>query len=114
MTEQETGQVPEAVEDDTPVASTHVPDPTAMSGTLETSGTGGGRNERITGTTNIFGRIERDIVAVRNVVLKDGERVVETVEHVLRKEPDPQEDAGKATAADGKQAGKTTPAAKKK
>lgn len=39
-------------------SSSHVPDPTAMSGTLETSGTGGGANERITGPTRIFGRLK--------------------------------------------------------
>lgn len=32
----------------------HVPDPTAMSGTLETSGTGGGANESLRGTTGVF------------------------------------------------------------
>jgi hypothetical protein len=34
------------------------PDPTAISGTLETSGTGGGRNEHLTGVTRIFNRVE--------------------------------------------------------
>lgn len=32
----------------------HVPDPTAMSGTLETSGTGGGANESLRGTVGVF------------------------------------------------------------
>lgn len=32
----------------------HIPDPTAMSGTLETSGTGGGTNETLRGTTGVF------------------------------------------------------------
>lgn len=36
----------------------HVPDPTAMTGTLETTGTGGGHNERLTGTTRIFSAAE--------------------------------------------------------
>jgi hypothetical protein len=36
----------------------HVPDPTAITGTLETSGTGGGVHERLTGTTRIFGDVE--------------------------------------------------------
>jgi hypothetical protein len=36
----------------------HVPDPTALTGTLETSGTGGGVHERLTGTTRIFGDVE--------------------------------------------------------
>jgi hypothetical protein len=36
----------------------HVPDPTALTGTLETSGTGGGVHERLTGTTRIFGNVE--------------------------------------------------------
>lgn len=31
-----------------------VPDPTAMSGTLETTGTGGGANETLRGTTGVF------------------------------------------------------------
>jgi hypothetical protein len=31
-----------------------VPDPTAMTGTLETSGTGGGANETVRGTTGVF------------------------------------------------------------
>lgn len=64
-------------------SSAHVPDPTAMTGTLETTGTGGGLNERISGTTGLFGHVERDIVAVRNIVQKGAERVVETVETVL-------------------------------
>lgn len=32
----------------------HVPDPTAMTGTLETSGTGGGAHETLRGTTGVF------------------------------------------------------------
>lgn len=36
----------------------HVPDPTALTGTLETSGTGGGVHERLTGTTRVFGDVE--------------------------------------------------------
>jgi hypothetical protein len=37
----------------------HTPDPIAMTATLETSGTGGGHHERLTGTTRIFGDVER-------------------------------------------------------
>lgn len=32
----------------------HVPDPTSISGTLETTNTGGGRHESLTGVTRIF------------------------------------------------------------
>lgn len=64
----------------------HVPDPTALTGTLETSGTGGGVHERISGMTAIFGPVERDIVAVHDVVQKGAERIVERVEHVLHQE----------------------------
>lgn len=36
----------------------HVPDPTSVSGTLETTQTGGGRHERLTGVTRIFHHAE--------------------------------------------------------
>lgn len=46
----------------------HVPDPTAMTGTLETSGTGGGVHERLTGTTRIFGDAEEINRRVESVI----------------------------------------------
>jgi hypothetical protein len=70
-------------------SSGHVPDPTAMSGTLETTETGGGNNDRISGMTDLFGRVEQDILIVRDVVEKDGRKVVEEIEHVLHDEDDP-------------------------
>lgn len=47
----------------------HVPDPTAFSGTLETSGTGGGRHARLEGVAEVFEgvtqqTVERDGLAV--------------------------------------------------
>jgi hypothetical protein len=65
----ETGQKTYVREGDTPVDTDqsdrpepkgyyesldHVPDPTAMTGTLETSGTGGGAHETLRGTTGVF------------------------------------------------------------
>jgi len=90
----------------------HVPDPTAMSGTLETSGTGGGHNERITGMTGIFGPVERDIVAVREVVQRSGQRVVEEVQHILHQEPpkDPDGSTQEPVVAPGGDDGTEDPA----
>lgn len=46
----------------------HVPDPTALTGTLETSGTGGGVHERLTGTTRIFGDVEAVVQRVESLI----------------------------------------------
>lgn len=50
----------------------HVPDPTAMTGTLETSGTGGGRHTSLTGVTRIFGDVEDITRRVESLI---GERI---------------------------------------
>lgn len=50
---------------------THVADPTALSSTLETSGTGGGVHERITGITKVFGDVERPVVIREPVTQTD-------------------------------------------
>jgi len=57
----------------------HVPDPTALTGTLETSGTGGGVNERLTGTTRVFGDVEEITRRVENLI---GERITLLQEEV--------------------------------
>jgi len=64
----------------------HIPDPTAMSGTMETSGTGGGVNERISGTTRIFGDVERAIGKVEAVVHEHLGQIVDEVRGVLKRE----------------------------
>lgn len=64
----------------------HIPDPTAMTGTLETSGTGGGHNERITGTTRIFGDVEAVIGKVEAIVAEHLHDVVDEVRGVLKRE----------------------------
>lgn len=64
----------------------HIPDPTAMSGTLETSGTGGGTNERLTGTTRIFGNVEQAITKVEAVVASHLTDIVDEVRGVLKRE----------------------------
>lgn len=66
----------------------HIPDPTAMSGTLDTSGIGGGHHARLTGMTHLFGDVEPVAVSVRNTVWRGAEQVVEEVEHVLHREPE--------------------------
>lgn len=48
-----------------------VPDPTAMSGTLETSGTGGGANETLRGTTGVFE--EAGLPSYRSTDVVDGD-----------------------------------------
>lgn len=40
----------------------HVPDPTAFSGTLETSGTGGGRHARLEGVAEVFDGVTQQTV----------------------------------------------------
>lgn len=64
----------------------HVPDPTAMSGTLETSGTGGGTNEWLSGTTRIFGDAERIARKVEAVVQDHVADIVGEVRSVLHQE----------------------------
>lgn len=64
----------------------HIPDPTAMGGTLETSGTGGGVNERISGTTRIFGDVERAVAKVEAVVQEHLADIVDEVRGVLKRE----------------------------
>lgn len=61
----------------------HVPDPTAMSGTLETSGTGGGVNERLTGTTRIFGDIENLTQRVESLIATRVQSLSEEVRGLL-------------------------------
>lgn len=67
----------------------HVPDPTAMSGTLETSGTGGGSNERVAGMTRIFGDVERAITRVETAVQERVGEMVEEVRSILHEEEAP-------------------------
>lgn len=43
----------------------HIPDPTAMSGTLETTNTGGGDHERLSGVTRVFHHAE---AVARNLI----------------------------------------------
>lgn len=64
----------------------HIPDPTAMGGTLETSGTGGGVNERLSGTTRIFGDVERAVAKVEAVVQEHLADIVDEVRGVLKRE----------------------------
>lgn len=64
----------------------HIPDPTALSGTLETSGTGGGVHERLTGTTRIFGDVEQAIGKVEAVVAEHLHDIVDEVRGVLKRE----------------------------
>lgn len=64
----------------------HIPDPTAMSGTLETSGTGGGHNERLTGTTRIFGDVEQAVSKVEAVVQEHLGQIVDEVRGLLKRE----------------------------
>ncbi len=40
----------------------HVPDPTAMTGTVETTGTGGGAHETLRGNTSIFDHVRAPVV----------------------------------------------------
>jgi hypothetical protein len=55
----------------------HVPDMTAMSGTLETSGTGGGRHAHITGVSRVFGDVERFLQNAETLVRTKADEVVE-------------------------------------
>lgn len=61
----------------------HIPDPTAMSGTLETSGTGGGHNERLTGTTRVFGDVEEITRRVESLVADRIQSISEEVRAML-------------------------------
>lgn len=64
----------------------HIADPTALTGTLETSGTGGGVHERISGTTRIFGDVERAVGKVEAVVAEHLHDIVDEVRGVLKRE----------------------------
>jgi hypothetical protein len=91
MTEQPENQNSE-IPEDSPAATgyqesvDHIPDPTAMTGTLETSGTGGGHNERVSGTTRIFGDVERVVAKVEAVVRERTADIVEEVRGLLKHE----------------------------
>jgi hypothetical protein len=61
----------------------HVPDPTALTGTLETSGTGGGVHERLTGTTRIFGAVEDVARRVESLINERTEALKEEVRGLL-------------------------------
>lgn len=61
----------------------HVPDPTALTGTLETSGTGGGVNERLTGTTRIFGNAEDVAQRVETLINERTQSLKEEVRGLL-------------------------------
>lgn len=61
----------------------HVPDPTALTGTLETSGTGGGVNERLTGTTRIFGSVEDVAQRVETLINERTQSLKEEVRGLL-------------------------------
>jgi hypothetical protein len=56
-----------------------VPDPTAMTGTLETSGTGGGANETIRGTTGVFE--EAGLPSYRSTDVVDGDATGQPAPH---------------------------------
>jgi hypothetical protein len=64
----------------------HVPDPTAMTGTMETTGTGGGVNERVAGTTRIFGDVERVVAKVEAIVQERVGGIVDEVRGLLKRE----------------------------
>ena len=61
----------------------HVPDPTALTGTLETSGTGGGVHERLTGTTRIFGDVEDVAQRVESLINERTQSLKEEVRGLL-------------------------------
>lgn len=84
----------------------HVPDPTAMTGTLETSGTGGGVNERISGMTRIFGDVERAVARVETVVQEHLGEIVDEVRTVLHHEEAAASAAPVVTEADDSGAAK--------
>jgi hypothetical protein len=89
QSENETGQSGEAPEGQTTgyrESADHIPDPTAMTGTLETTGTGGGVHERISGTTRIFGDVEQAIGKVEAVVAEHLHDIVDEVRGVLKRE----------------------------
>jgi hypothetical protein len=83
----------EETPESTPVGATpyvapadHIPDPTAMTGTMETTGTGGGVNDRVTGTTRIFGDVERVVAKVEAVVQERVADIVTEVRGLLKRE----------------------------
>jgi hypothetical protein len=50
----------------------HVPDPTAVTGTLETSGTGGGRHARLEGVAAIFEGVTQQTVELDGLAVHQG------------------------------------------
>lgn len=64
----------------------HRPDPTAMTGTLETSGTGGGRHAHLAGVSRIFNNVEAFVEQVENVARTKADELVAEVRGIVTRE----------------------------
>lgn len=62
--------------------SMHTPDPTAMSGTLETTNTGGGSHEHLTGVTRVFHHAAETARHMVDEILHRGGQVTQPVSQV--------------------------------
>jgi hypothetical protein len=64
----------------------HRPDITAMSGTLETSGTGGGRHAHLAGVSRVFGNVEAVMEQVEGVALNKMTEMVDEIRGIIHRE----------------------------
>lgn len=64
----------------------HRPDPTSMTGTLETSGTGGGRHAHLAGVSRIFGNVEAFVGQVEAVAQTKVAELVDEVRTIVTRE----------------------------